>query len=143
MATLLHAPRHGAGDTEPFITRARRRQRPAPAPRGLWSTGLSCHIGAAITSLSALPALRYWVRRADDGVLVRYLLDAAGAGVPGGPLDPRPVAALLELSGWKPRYAQDAHETLSRILDLLEAMRPRRSAAAHQATLALTTDDEP
>ncbi|KAI0559112.1 Ubiquitin carboxyl-terminal hydrolase [Gracilaria domingensis] len=52
--------------------------------------------------------------------LADYLLQAASSKDNCGGLDPRPVLALLEKSGWKSRYAQDAHESMLRVLELVE-----------------------
>lgn len=97
-----------------------------PKPRGLWNSGQSCHLGSAIVALSAIPALRDWLSQFNKhfespfSILTNYLLQLAPASGYRRALDPRPALALLEQSGWKSRHAQDAHETMARVLEILE-----------------------
>lgn len=95
-------------------------------PRGLWNSGQSCHLGAAVVALSAVPVLREWLLRQETtyqspfALVKHYLLEAAPSSGYRRPLDPRPVLSMLEQSGWKSRHAQDAHETMARLLEILE-----------------------
>lgn len=97
-------------------------------PRGLWNAGQSCHLGASVTALSASRSLRRWVERHEVSSqaqatfahkLKLYLLDAASSCQRHG-LDPRPILRPLEATGWKSRHAQDAHDTMSRLLDVMQ-----------------------
>lgn len=130
---LVFAPRLCKSYTEPIDIRSTTRKGRAALtkrrrnirPRGLWNTGQSCHLGAAITALSAIPSLRAWLlqmqceENSQIGLLKLYLLEAATSDKRGS-LDPRPILQLLEQSGWKSRHAQDSHETIVRIIEMLD-----------------------
>lgn len=131
---LIYAPRHLAS----YFESALRQQQPPsqakrgrarwvePRPRGLWNSGQSCHLGAAVVALSAVPVLREWLRqqetpyRSPFALVKHYLLEAAPSSGYRRALDPRPVLSMLEQAGWKSRHAQDAHETMARLLEILE-----------------------
>lgn len=97
-----------------------------PRPLGLWNSGQSCHLGATITALGAVPLLRDWLKcqrvktRSSFSVLRQYLLDSLASNSKQGSQDPRPLLSILEKSGWKSRHAQDAHETMARLLEILD-----------------------
>lgn len=97
-----------------------------PKPRGLWNHGQSCHLGSVIAALSAVPILRAWLREHSTtsesrfSLVQQYILECAPSSSSRGALDPRPVLTLLANSGWKSRHAQDAHETMARLLEILE-----------------------
>lgn len=93
-------------------------------PRGVWSTGPTCHLGATLTALSASPSLRIWLstrrkRTKQQSAIYEPLMHAAGGCNSTRSIDPRPALTVLEATGWKASHAQDAHETLGRILDIL------------------------
>lgn len=130
---LVVAPHLGAtySDSIPLsasrqFEKEKKRRGIARTPRGLWNAGQSCHLGAAVTALSAVPKLRTWLERRKAphsslyAVFQHYLLEAATSTGSRLGLDPRPLLSVLEKTGWKSRHAQDAHETMSRILDILE-----------------------
>lgn len=97
-----------------------------PRPLGVWNSGQSCHLGATIAALGAVPMLREWLkyqRSITDSpfsLLRRFLLDSVTSSSNQRPLDPRPLLSMLENSGWKSRHAQDAHETMARLLEILD-----------------------
>lgn len=131
-------------------SRPRKRHKPKK-PRGMWNSGQSCHLSAIITALSALPSLRHWISNqtvllnAPIVPLTNSILQAAcGTDEHDSAVDPRPVLSLLERDGWKSRFAQDAHETLLRVLELIEdyADVPRPDLAAAQSVGWLVVRDE-
>lgn len=79
-----------------------------------------------MVALSAVPVLRDWVRQQDGAgdaafaLLRQYLLLLAPARGPTRAVDPRPVLKMLEGAGWKSRHAQDACETMARLLEIIE-----------------------
>lgn len=85
-------------------------------PAGFWNTGQSCHLGATLTALAALPSMQRWARSRDSAIAEALRASVSGSRAP---LDPRPAAAQIYASGWSARVAQDAHETLGRLLDAL------------------------
>lgn len=105
-----------------------------PRPLGLWNSGQSCHLGATITALSAVPILREWLKyqktvtNSPFSLLRRFLLDSIASPSNQCSLDPRPLLGMLEKSGWKSRHAQDAHETMARLLEILDDWCARASA---------------
>lgn len=131
---LIHAPRLQASYSESAVkqqqasspTKIVRGGWVEPRPRGLWNSGQSCHLGSAVVALSAVPALREWLIEhtttfeSPFSLVKRYLLESAPSSGYRRALDPRPVLTLLEESGWKSRHAQDAHETMARLLEILE-----------------------
>lgn len=132
---LLFAPRlqqsYNDSDMEELkrALRGQRRRRSRASysrPRGLWNSGQSCHLGASIVALSAATCLRDWVGRQDAcndhsfTIIRKYLFQAAWSRGYERALDPRPVLSLLEGTGWKSRHAQDAHETMAKLLEIIE-----------------------
>ncbi|PXF46423.1 hypothetical protein BWQ96_03817 [Gracilariopsis chorda] len=129
--------------------RARKRHK-AKQPRGMWNSGQSCHLSAIITALSALPALRHWIsnqpplHNAPIVPLTHSILQAAcGTEEHNVAIDPRPTLSLLERDGWKSRFAQDAHETLLRVLELVEdhVEEPRQALVQTQSVGCLVRDE--
>jgi hypothetical protein len=61
--------------------------------------------------------MQAWARDRDSVVADALRASAAGAR---RALDPRPAAEAIHSDGWSARDAQDAHETLGRLLDVLQ-----------------------
>lgn len=126
-------------------TRRTFRQRRTAVPRGLWNAGQTCHLGASVTALSAAPSFKMWLRKlkiepnSSITKLRNHLLEASASYERYG-LDPRPLLHILEAaSGWKSRHAQDAHETLARMLDILEHVyRGQNAESDHGKGLSVT-----
>lgn len=133
---LIYAPRLQASfrsfaSKEQLVPTRRKRTRDEwiePRPRGLWNSGQSCHLGSVIAALSAVSMLRDWLIEQDTtsvyetpfSLVKHYILECAPSSAYRRALDPRPLLTLLEQSGWKSRHARDAHETMARLLEILE-----------------------
>lgn len=119
--------------------------RRARSPRGFWNMGRSCHLGATLAALAALPTFRAWAceqnsaiadalrassgdidDRVGDTSSIRHATSSprpsgrrAYGQNSGSALDPRPAASSIESPSWRAHEAQDAHETLGRLVDAL------------------------
>lgn len=132
---LIYCPHHASfynstHSVYPHVPKRTNRFR-EPHPLGVWNSGQSCHLSSTLTLLSSPPLLRALLSRINIQpntslyLLRHYLICSSGNGPRQRALDPRPLLSILEQTGWKSRHAQDAHETLVRMLDILQQGFPR------------------